>query len=363
MTNNTDYFHRMGDYLAFKIGRHFKDEDLPYLRQWLDDAPRQASPQAYGTWGKLLGLLGERLGNLGSLMPGEADDARLRSYLVAMEELDAQHWWFEGKEITEKNIHGEEITFREKSVYQGFEHLCYALGAKEMDASHPMLLPLVESRLWDPSALLLRLDSMRREQMERHLIMGWGSAKFRHTAQGAFLKALRPLLLDTTWRPKDMGIYGDMWSVHANARGTNYLRQEERARKFIKTLAQCTASQTHKALQALLDYDAHHVDDKCVADFFPLRLSTCPAQETLEALIALWTERDKTGETEKAQAIQRKLYYYHPEVHQLLCTHFSIFPEVDARTSFAQASTPAFDALWGRAQEVAVLPDNVLGSP
>ena len=26
MTNNTDYFHRMGDYLAFKIGRHFKQE-------------------------------------------------------------------------------------------------------------------------------------------------------------------------------------------------------------------------------------------------------------------------------------------------------------------------------------------------
>ena len=85
----------------------------------------------------------------------------------------------------------------------------------------------------------------------------------RHRARR--IKALRPLLLDTTWRPKDMGIYGDMWSVHANARGTNYLRQEERARKFIKTLAQCTASQTHKALQALLDYDAHHVDDKCVA--------------------------------------------------------------------------------------------------
>ena len=85
----------------------------------------------------------------------------------------------------------------------------------------------------------------------------------RHRARR--IKALRPLLLDTTWRPKDMGIYGDMWSVHANARGTNYRRQEERARKFIKTLAQCTASQTHKALQALLDYDAHHVDDKCVA--------------------------------------------------------------------------------------------------
>ena len=85
----------------------------------------------------------------------------------------------------------------------------------------------------------------------------------RHRARR--IKALRPLLLDTTWRPKDMGIYGDMWSVHANARGTNYLRQEERARKFIKTLAQCTASQTHKALQALLDYDAHHVDDKCGA--------------------------------------------------------------------------------------------------
>ena len=363
MTNKIDYFHRMGEYLAFKIEKHFKDEDLPYLRQWLDDAPSQAGPETHGVWGMLIGRLAERLARLGSLMPEEADDARLRSYFTAMEKLDPKHWWLDGKEQTQENIHGEKFTFTEKPVYEGFEYLCFMLGQTDMDACHPMLLPIVESQSWEPTGLLLCLDSMHEEQQLNHTRTGWDAAKFQHTAQGGFLKALRPLLLDTTWRPKDMDVYGDMWFVHANARGTNYLKQEQRARKFIKILAQCTASQTHKALQALLNYDARDVDDKCVDDFFPLRLSTCPAQETLDALIALWTEKDEEGETEKAQAVQRKLYYHHPEVHQLLSTHFSIFPDADAQTSFSQASVPAFDALWGRAQETAVLPDNAFGGP
>ena len=202
---------------------------------------------------------------------------------------------------------------------------------------------------------------MRDEQIRQVSMEHECSATIGQIAQGYFLRALRPLVLDTRWRPDDTPIYGDTWLCHENSARQGNLVQAQRGREFVQRFAKSTPSQVHKMLNFVLR--SEDLIAKDMSDFFPLRLSECDAKPVLHALVGILTDEDSRNSPEKAQALKSELRRHHGELLDLLMVHLSIFPEANRIDSMADVLVPGFDTLRGRSVAPMAIGPGVFDEP
>lgn len=342
------HFDQFGAYLALKTPQlRMTEEDLPFMRDWLDAAPTQASPGAMASWGRIMANLVQYLYKKSDLDPMEFDQQRLGAYFDRMTELPLDVWWTPGPEETHVHgVTGRDISVVSKPVYKAFWDVCYMLGHSRLEYTNPLLKQLVEDYHWNPTPVLLSLNAMRNEQIAHAYISSDFQLTIRDTAQGVFLQALRPLILDTSWRPEDTSLYGDMWLAHDNVTRNGNLRQSRRGREFALRFAKAVPSQTDKALQFLAM--SNDISTAGIEDFFPLRLATCDALLTMHSLVSLFTDTESDTGRDKSAVVQAQLKRHHPEVLNLLKTHMSIFPEASKVSSMAEVLVNGFDTLRGR---------------
>lgn len=352
---SSPHFDQLGTYLVAKTSAlQMQSGDLPFVRQWLDDAPTHASPGSMASWGAITANLVQYLATGDRFDAAEPDAQRLGAYLEAMRALDPSVWWMDGPRQTRvSNRTGADISIITKPVYRGFFDVCEMLAYSNLRKSNPLLKQLVENDDWSPTPLLYHLDKMREEQIRQVGIEHDCSATIGHIAQGYLLSALRPLVLDTRWRPDDTPIYGDTWLCHENSARQGNLVQAQRGREFVQRLAKSTPSQVDKMLTFILW--SSDLIGKDIADFFPLRLGECNAQPTLHALVGIMIDENERNSAEKARAVTHELSRHHPELLHLLNVHLSIFPEANRITSMAEVLVSGFDALRGRTSDTGMV--------
>lgn len=360
---SSNYFAEHGLYLVAKTANpKLDDDDLRFVRQWLDDAPSMAQSSDMPTmaaWGMLMGRLASHSPDATPTHSTSADALRLLAYLNTMAEMPLEDWWASGVEETEYDEDGDEFEHTPKPVYDAFLGVWNRLAEPKLNHhTHALLHHLATKTEWTPDITMKRLHQTYGRQIEYASVGPRGLATIRDTAKGSFLQALRPLLLDTPWRPRNPDVYGNMWAIHDYAAGPAWdLATREKA--FAKTLLAALPSETDKALRGLLNSSQatqHHVDV-----FFPLRLRTCAVEETLDALIELVNKRKGKGTDSELHpvAVEMKvqLKKYHPDIASMLDVHATMFPEATAGNTFSSTLLHGFKTLLGRyAPEVTPLP-------
>lgn len=350
-------FDQRGADLAKKTALKMFKEDLIVVREWLDDAASQASPGAMASWGTLISNLLEHLSDDSSstVHSAKTDYMRLGTYLNAMQALDSSIWWTRGPRNSfgssgGPGVHTQIVAKPVYEIYNAFYDVCKCLDAGGLERSNTLLRNLVEREAWDPTKLLVVLNTMHQQQLNeaearRQWKAGW-TVGIRDTAQGQLLRALRPLVLDTPWRPQDTTRYGDTWLVHDNILRNGDLEQAQRSKEFVQRFATSTPSQTDKLVAFMLSSSG--LSAQGLADFFPLHLANCQAKETLHALVGILTDSGSQHAHDKAERIEFLLNAHHPEIMSILKMHLSIFPDADRINSMAEVLVLGFDTLRGR---------------
>lgn len=238
----SSHFDQYGAYLTTKTASAIDAAvDLDAVRGWLDDASVHASSDAVASWGHLITHLLQYLSKA-TFTDTIADDAqRLHAYLEAMRTLEPEVWWAQ-------KYQGELAKSRRPccDVYEAFENVCSQLNASGLHRTNPTLKNLVEKRSWNPTPLLTSLNAMKSQQLHYARLYVHRDHSLRGIAQGKLLQALRPLVLDTTWRPCDTPLYGDTWLVHDSSARNGNLDEAKRGREFVQRFARSTPSQTDK---------------------------------------------------------------------------------------------------------------------
>ena len=141
------------------------------------------------------------------------DTALLASYLHALAALPVDAWM---KEASYQQTRGAITShaYRPRPLYDGVHGVAAVLEGHGMQTSHPLLRQAVGKGLLDPTHVWHRLNAGLDAQSAYLQDKHGGPGALPTTAQGLFLRALRPLILDTAWRPADTSMYEQLWGVH-----------------------------------------------------------------------------------------------------------------------------------------------------
>lgn len=304
------------------------ESTLPVLREWLDHAPLYAAAQTMALWGTMVQGL---LWSLKHFPEDEGDTRRLVDYLDHMAGLDAEHWWVP----CSFDASGDK-----KTPYAILRDVSRPFGSSGFHGA-ALLVKALDTKMWEPDALLAKLNTMQKQQIKEASSVSWVGG-LQEGAQGFWLRALWTSMPQTSWRPVDTEVYGDMWWA---TELDKYDGDGERA----AILATCTPSYNTRMLKKLLE--STNISPEGVAELFPLHLNKCDAYASLDFLIGILTEGGRDDLTYKANIAAAQLHQYNPELSSVLQVHLALFPEANESNSMAEVSVPAFKALYGREVE------------
>lgn len=332
----TSYFQQHGIYLAQKVKAGIEANDLVFMRQWLDDAPLQKDPVDMHSWGMILHHLLEYQQGHPIVSPKDGDHVRLGAYFEATAGLSAERWWEKGPNVLHMHsISGMAVSSPSYPAYDALCMVCSTLERSGLSHVQPHLGLLVKEGLWEPDDLLGVLDRMRGHQIG---YMGktndFGTMSI--TAQGKLLRALRPLVLDTEWRPKNVDVYGDVWEVHDYRVYDNQWDSALREKKFAQQWLKSVPSQNHKALAFVgeaLDLMTHELD---LDNLFPMDLRTCDPLKALKAALLIMAA------SEGADILKK----HHPALVELLQMHSSLSDGPGSDDPMLEALVPSFSRAY-----------------
>ena len=129
------HFDQLGTYLVDKTSAlQMRAGDLPFVRQWLDDAPTHALSGSMASWGVITANLVQYLARGDRFDAAEPDATRLGAYLEAMRALDPSVWWMDGPRQTHVSDRtGADISVVTKPVYRGFFDVCEMLSYTQLE--------------------------------------------------------------------------------------------------------------------------------------------------------------------------------------------------------------------------------------
>lgn len=275
------------------------------------------------------------------------DTALLASYLHALAALPVEAWM---KEASYHQTRGAitSPSYRPRPLYDGVQGVTAVLEGHGMQTSHPLLQQAVGQGLLDPTHVWRRLNAGLDAQNEYLRDKHGAPSPLPKTAQGLFLRALRPLILDTAWRPADTSMYEQLWGVHGPgtfagdglASGVCPRNDE-----FVRFLLSMGDEQLHGALQ----YMAQHEMDQSTLDlFFPLPLKDCVAIAVLHALLLLFSPGESVSRTSTREGLFVRMRAHHQNLLDLIEVHLQMFPGPFEAQSQVDVLLEPFDRLRGR---------------
>lgn len=275
------------------------------------------------------------------------DTALLASYLHALAALPVEAWM---KEASYHQTRGAitSPSYRPRPLYDGVQGVASVLESHGMQASHPLLQQAVGQGLLDPTfvwqKLNVAIDAQHDYLQDKH----GAPIALPQTAQGLFLRALRPLILDTSWRPSDASMYEQLWGVHGPgefipegmAAGTCSRNDD-----FVRFLLAMGDEQLHGALQ----YMAQHEMKLGTLDlFFPLPLKDCLASAVLHALLLLFSPGESVVPSSTREGLFVRMRAHHRNLLDLIEVHLQMFPGPFEAQSQVDVLLEPFDRLRGR---------------
>lgn len=330
----TSYFQQHGTYLAQKTRSLMEKDDLVFMRQWLDDAPLQTEPVDMHSWGTVLKHVLKYYESDLNVSEKLGDHLRLGVYFEAMAALPNEQWWTKGPSVQRSHsVSGISVQTTTHPVYDAFGSLCSMLEQPGLTRTQSHLYMLIKSGTWEPDALLETLNRMQALQ-KRYVGQTNDCQGLEATAQGTLLRALRPLVLDTDWRPKDTDMYGNVWQVHDTTNRESRWDDAKRSQHFVQTWLRSTPSQTHQAMAFLSSalYQSSYSPSDNTGDFFPLDLTSCKPIEALRAAVDIFHE------PKGAQLLAE----HHPALVELIQMHLALSETPHSDTPMLEALVPSF---------------------
>lgn len=248
-----------------------------------------------------------------------------------------------------------------KPVYDALNTLVQNLVTNEgMGKSHPVLKDMTDMRMMDPEKMIGHLSSFMREQILYLHDKEGMTPNFVDTAQGCLLMAMRPLLLDTDWRPSNKGLYTQLWIIHDGLSLLESSRLEPREVAFVSEMMQGGGETLHDALGYLMR--KVQLRDKVLDAFFPMPFEGCKAETVLHNLVCLATEEAGGLYARKASAFMERLNAHHPDVCSLVQTHIHLFGDAVLAQVNSGAMVESFERMMkGRPLNVGALPEGFNG--
>ncbi len=218
------------------------------------------------------------------------------------------------------------------SVHPSYGYMKLAINGlyKSYDV-HPALRIAVLEHGLDPTQLLNFLNSP-----------GGNSLDNLSTTLREALCMLRPVMVQTSWRPASLLHWEQMWRAHWHMPKNDMHWNKPWLPEFVKSMVQEYPSRLHTSLEFLAK--AKDVPETTVAAFFPLPLFGSNGLDALPALVRLlpWPTAEKTDLQERFAAT---LQCHHPWLHDMLVLHMSLYPTKNAAVLASMSIVDGFNAM------------------
>lgn len=287
------------------------------------------------------------------------DATLLARYFEALSQLPVEEFMEDFHSALDSGASGNRLA--PKPVYDALNQLVQNLVTPEgMGQSHPMLKYMTDMRVMDPEKLVGHMSSFLREQILYLHDKEDMTPNFVDTAQGCLLMAMRPLLLDTDWRPWEKGLYTQLWIIHDGLGLLENSRLEPREVAFISAMMQGGPDTLHDALGYLMR--KVQLRDKVLDAFFPMPFEGCNAEVVLHSLVCLATEEAGGLYARKATAFMQRLNAHHPDVCNVVQTHIHLFGDATLAQAHSGAMVESFERIMkGATLNIGALPDGFNG--
>lgn len=318
------------------------DLDLDATRQLLSRAPLE--PGVMTAHGLLIARLMDNVGKT----PEAIDAQLLAAYFQGIIRL--------GPLLMQKT-RSARGSYGRNPAYDALNTVMANLGTAEgMGRTHAVLLAMTQRGLMDPNEVLSSLGNVQ-EQVS-YCECEHDSSDLKDTAYGAFLYALRPLVVEAQWFPSVPSGVQHLWEVHDGLTILEKSSSEPNEAAFIEALVHKDGAQLPHALAFLARKSRLH--PALMDAFFPLPFEACPARPVLDHLVGFLTSTSEGFFDDNAQPFMELLAVHHPEIHALMQIHVDLFPEPELAQDNVGMLTEGFEQLRGRGKAVDIAMDGAL---
>lgn len=299
--------------------------DCYVLRKALDAFSQESPNQGGGNlalWGQAMARLLDIQNRLE--LSNLSDARRLHAYMVAMEKTPIEVLMADND--IELGV-STSITGTAKPVYDAMVDVSQSLAPTWGETkSHPLLWHLVKQGHWNPHALLCKLHANLQNEYDYLDATFDDRTNIHLTVLCDWLQLSVPLLADTPWTPPRHTLYKSLWES-VPYQDCKTVEQRQRYGQLIHNAMHKAPEYAPDALLCLSrSMSSGHLATYDFWDVvFPLATTSAPPKQFLEALVVFVHESRK--DTPKAEEL---LARHHPEIHQLVALHLSVFGPPEA---------------------------------